>query len=240
MAIEQLAPRAGGPRSPRPDTRLRGSARERRLAAAVLLVLQLLGCSTPAVVNRYDFGLPAAAPAAPADTGTLAATADIEVSAPAWLDTPAVVYRLAYADAGEVHAYAQTQWVAPPARLVEQLLRQAAAGAPACGPGLARNPAAPALRLDVELLEFSQVFATPQASTVALRARARLLALPGRAVLAQRDFDLRTATSPADATGAVHGLRDIAATFAGEVLPWAVGVAPQPCIAPAEDARPVR
>jgi len=208
-----------------------------RRCGALALAAVLAACGTAAPPVRYDFGVPPAPPAAATAVSAPVAVAEVEVAAPAWLDTSALLYRLAYADDTQVHAYAQSQWVAPPARLVEQALRRAAGAAPAC-PGKAASDGAPApAHLAVELEEFSQVFDTPQASRVVLRARARLLAPRSHELLAQHDFDLRTAAISPDAPGAAHGLRDLADTFAGAAVSWAAAQGQGSCAA-AGDALP--
>ena len=201
-----------------------GAARVPGFVLGIILSALLLACSTPAPVVRYDLGVPPVAntpPLAPGPGDYVAA--EVEVLAPAWLDTPALLYRLAYADESQVHAYAQSQWVAPPARLVEQAMRRLGAVQRSCGGSATREaaPDAAATRLAVELEEFSQVFDAPQASRVVLSARARLLAARTHAVLAQRDFDLRSAAPSADAPGAVHALQELTNLFAASVTTWA-------------------
>jgi cholesterol transport system auxiliary component len=207
-----------------------------RVPAAILLCGLLLACSTPPAMVRYDFGVPApagtAAPTGPADY----TAAGIEVLAPPWLDTPAVLYRLSYADESQLHAYAQSQWVAPPARLLELALRQAGSvhRALSCGGSGTREAAAAAAtaQVVVDLEEFSQVFEAAQSSHVVLRARVRLLAARTRALVAQREFDLRSAAISPDAPGAVHGLRDLGRAFAADALTWAAAQALRPCDPP--------
>jgi hypothetical protein len=48
-----------------------------------------------------------------------------DVSAPAWLDSPSITYRLAYLDAARPQAYADSRWVASPAELIAVRLRGA-------------------------------------------------------------------------------------------------------------------
>jgi len=148
---------------------------------------------------------------------------DVVVWSPAWLDTPAVLYRLAYADESRLHAYAQTQWAAAPARLIEQALKgvRPADAARAC-----EAVADASTRMEIDLLEFSQDFDTPQASHVVLRARVRLMTGHARAAVARRDFDLRAPAPSPDAPGAVHGLRDLAVSFANQAVVWAASAAP--------------
>jgi len=199
--------------------RMFGGSRCLALFAAALVA----ACATPApTINRYDFGAPAgqATNAALAD----ADTPDVVVLAPVWLDNPSVLYRLGYADASQLHAYAQTQWVSAPTRLLEQALMLAGAGnAPrACGEALAA-----AGRLEVNLQEFSQNFDSPQSSHVVLRARARLLAAHTHALLAQHQFDLRAPAATPDGPGAVHGLGTLAHDFAAAAFAWAASCPPE-------------
>lgn len=182
-------------------------------------LLGACGTSTPGI-ERYDFGVPAA----PASGGQAASAApDIVVWSPAWLDTPAVLYRLAYADESRLQAYAQTQWAAPPARLVEQALK---AAAPADSPRTCEPASDMPARMEVDLLEFSQVFETPQASHVVLHARVRLMTGHARAAIARHDFDLRAPAPTPDGPGAVHGLRDLARAFASQAVSWGAAAAP--------------
>jgi len=186
-------------------------------AAVVMAAAQLAACSTPApAIKRHDFGVP---PAAPGDAARApGATPEVTVSAPIWLDTPSVLYRLDYADDSQLHAYAQTQWVAAPSRLLEQALL---ASGPTDDPRVCSAAGGAPVRLDVNLQEFSQAFDKPGDSHVVLRAKVRVLSTHTHAVLAQRQFDLRAAAPTPDGPGAVHGLRDLAQTFAASALAWA-------------------
>ncbi len=228
-----------GARSARPLVMRRGRvpARAPRVLAVLALLALCQACGTPpGPINRYDFGTAAHAGAAePADPPASARSGDsdldldIDVVAPAWLDTVAVVYRLDYVDASQVHAYAQSQWAAPPARLLEHLLRQRRLAVPPCPAGRVRDPSADGTRLRVDLQEFSQGFSSPDTSAVVLRARARLLAPHTHALVAQRDFDLRAAAAAPDASGAVHGLRDLSFELSDKLLSWAAGAVPLAC-----------
>jgi len=182
------------------------------LAAALLAACG----TTPPAGSRYDFGPVPAAAAAPAQAAEM--PPGVVVVAPVWLDSPSVLYRLAYDDETQLHAYAQTQWVAAPSRLLEQALASAsAASAPrSCGDASA-TPA----RIEVNLEEFSQDFDSPRESHVVLRARVRVLAARTHALLAQRQFDLRAPASSPDGPGAVHGLGGLARGFAAAATAWA-------------------
>lgn len=182
----------------------------------LVTAIALSACATPAPsIQRYDFGVPAADAVKASPAGT--ATVDVAVTAPVWLETPAVLYRLGYADAAQLRAYGQVQWVAAPARLMEQALL---AVSPGERPSACRGTSVAPPLLDVNLQEFSQDFDSPGQSHVVLRARVRVLAGHTHAVLAQRQFDLRAVAPSPDGPGAVHGLRDLARSFAADALAW--------------------
>ena len=95
-------------------------------SSAVLAVLA--GCSAlpdkPVRPTVYDFG-PGAVAAQPANRmAPLPTLALDEVQASAALDSTAVLYRLAYADAQALRPYAQARWSMTPAQLLRQRLRE--------------------------------------------------------------------------------------------------------------------
>ncbi len=84
----------------------------------------LTACALPERVPaplRYDFGPPMVATAA-TQPGTRALLA-LRVQASPALDSPSMLYRLAYADAQQLRAYSQARWALLPAELVQQRLR---------------------------------------------------------------------------------------------------------------------
>ncbi|SPE21349.1 putative lipoprotein [Burkholderiales bacterium] len=188
-----------------------------RVAAAAPALL--VACTTPTVnVTQYDLGLPPASAALDqraANARTLA-----EVSAPAWLDNPSIAYRLAYDDANQVHGYAQSRWVAAPASLLVQRLRERLPITLLPVIARADTTLATDYLLQVELDEFSQVFDTPQASRALLRARATLIDLRRHELIAQRVFEVQRPAAPPNALGAVLGLRDAVDEFITELLRW--------------------
>ena len=114
----------------------------KRFAVVFLAVFALAGCSAlpdkPARATVYDFGpgavalqpasrqppLPNALPSASPPVFTLAPLSLDEVQASAALDSTAVLYRLAYADAQALRPYAQARWSMTPAQLLRQRLRE--------------------------------------------------------------------------------------------------------------------
>ena len=146
--------------------------------------------------------------------GTLAAAvplATLEVRAAAWLDTPAQLYRLAYADATQRQAYANSRWAATPAALLERHLQRRFASEQAGG-----------CRLGIALDELEQRFASPQSSRVVLEARAALLPAraSGIAPLAQQTFRIEQAVPTPDARGGVAATRAAADALAQDLSRW--------------------
>lgn len=107
----------------------------RRVAATFLTPLALsavlAGCSAlpdkPTRATVYDFG-PGAVATQPANRAApspmLAPLALDEVQSSAALDSTALLYRLAYADAQALRPYAQARWSMTPAQLLRQRLRE--------------------------------------------------------------------------------------------------------------------
>ena len=158
-------------------------------------------------VGAYDFGLPAPAPAVP-----LKGLSHALVTAPNWMDSTALHYRLAYANAARPATYAQTRWVSTPSNLVEARLRERAVGG-----GVLLGGAGPALR--IELDEFTQVFEQEKSSRAVVRARASLAT--GRAVTAQKSFLIEVPANTPDGPGGAAALAQAANRLVDEVLAWA-------------------
>lgn len=190
--------------------------------AVLLAACVLAGCSLgpqrePA--ESYDLGPPRGdASSKPAMTAVLLLP---EISAPAWLDGNGIIYRLGYESDVHPQAYAGSRWVAPPAARLSQRLRGRFAGV--AGGVLTNADGARAdYALRVELEEFSQSFTAPDTSRVNLRARASLVRLADRALVAQRVFSVERAAPTADARGAVAALGAASDEFVGLLLAWTV------------------
>ncbi len=128
-----------------------------------------------------------------------------EVQAPVWLGTPAMQYRLAYAEPERRFSFAESRWVAPPAELLDSALRR--------GKIVTRNRfEADGCQLHVELQEFIQVFDAPASSRALMEARVSLLAPRNARLLAQRSFRQSPsagADARAGAAGFVVAVRDM-------------------------------
>ena len=199
----------------------------------VSILLVLTGCALPSPPARYatyDFGpgllsAPAANRLAP--LGPLA-VAEIEVQ-PA-LDSTAVLYRLAYADAQKLQPYTLARWSMTPAQLIRQRLKEQLAQRRALlnpgegGPEGAPSP--PTLRIELE--EFSQLFEAPGSSVGLLRLRATLVrpSPSGDKLLAQRSVIVQRPATGADAPGGVRALTAAADAAVQALDEWLAQVAP--------------
>ncbi len=176
------------------------------LVAAVLLAACGVGPKAREPVGAYDFGLPdAARPVA------VKSLNQALVTAPNWLDSPQLFYRLAYANAARPAAYAQTRWVSTPTNLIEARLKERAVAG-----GAVLGGAGPILR--VELDEFSQVFDQEKSSRGVLRARASLIS--NREVTAQKAFAIEVPAATPDGPGGAAALAQAANRLIEDVLVW--------------------
>jgi cholesterol transport system auxiliary component len=166
----------------------------RLLIVLLVWIVTLFGCAgrgRQIEVAQYDLGNRGA------DNDVAASRVSylrsIQVKAPAWLDTTAMQYRLAYAQPAQRHSYTESRWAAPPGLLVEHLLRQnllAAAPSGTC-------------TLQIELDEFIQNFADAKSSQAEIRLRAIVLQPSGGAPLTGNTFAIAHDALSADARGGV-------------------------------------
>jgi cholesterol transport system auxiliary component len=189
---------------------------------ALLLTGVLLGaCSTVRTethATSYDFGSLRAAGEA---TSALPPLSIAEATAPASMHSPAMFYRLAYANDQQAQAYAHSRWSMPPAQLFVQRLKSRIGRAG--GTVLPATDGAiniPSLRIDVD--DFIQVFESPATSSgqVALRATV----MQGRALVAQKTFLKQVATPTPDAAGGARALVEASDAVITDMLAWLVTV----------------
>jgi cholesterol transport system auxiliary component len=197
-----------------------------RLPAGRLAVMALgLACgscgispiSTPPEVTQYDFGPAPAKNPAPALRQSLLI---YDVSAPGWLDSPVIYYRLAYQDAARPLAYADSRWVGSPAELIGGRVRGRLAGS---GKGGIVHPAdgtRASYALRVELDEFMQVFDAPGQSRAVVRLRASVLGK--NALLAQKNFSVERPAGTPDAEGGVRALIAASDEAVDQLVAWTV------------------
>lgn len=182
-----------------------------RLWVLAVMVFLLAGCvgSTPraTAIARHDLGDPA---------GRWAENAivirDVEVRAAPWLDSPALLYRLADTAPLRRQSYAESRWVAPPGELLERWLERLILPVQPAG------EASGGCRLVLWLDELEQRFGSPRASEVVLFARAGLWR--GKRILAQQTVQIvRPAPTP-DSAGGVQATRAAAEALAEALAQW--------------------
>jgi ABC-type uncharacterized transport system auxiliary subunit len=185
-----------------------------RWLACLILCLNLSGCfsggkrggDSPLAV--YDFGPAAASLRAVPRKQPVA----LEVRAPLWFDSQGIDYRLAYEDAARQREYARTRWAGPPVQLIQQRLIQQ------LGLSMAGQSQARCL-LRIEIAEFSQVFATADASRGVLQGRVVLLDR-SRQQLAELVLNLEKPSPSPDARGGVTALTGAVDQLAADLADW--------------------
>ncbi len=191
----------------------------------ILAVMALAGCAAPraqAPVALYDFGLQRLTAVSDASgiSGDLRLRASILVPdalAPVWLDSTAILYRLAYQDLARVYAYGGSRWAATPATLLTQRIRNRIAMVNDDGVVNAAEGARTDYALRLELEEFTQIFDTAGHSRAVIKLRASLIDRRTRLLLSQRSFSIEQPAPAPNAPGAVHAL-----TEASDNLIWAL------------------
>jgi cholesterol transport system auxiliary component len=197
-----------------------------RRSAVLLSALTLAACSSLQPAPRqqvYDFGPGPQRAVVARGVAVLPPLGLPEVEASAALDSPALLYRLAYADVQELHPYAQARWSMPPAQLLRQRVREQLAQQRTVLSGPEANASsAPVLRLELE--EFSQVFSSVRDSSALLRVRATLL-VPGALrntlrVQAQTTLVLNQPAGRPDAAAGVAALAQASDALALKLQDW--------------------
>ena len=190
--------------------------------AAAALCLACAACGISAITsspetNQYDFGPASAKNSA---QGLRQPLLIYDVSAPAWLDSPLIYYRLAYEDAARPQAYADSRWVSSPAQLITGRLRERLAASGKGGIVHPSDGSRASYALRVELDEFTQVFDAPGESKAVVRLRASVLGK--NALLAQRSFSVERAVSSPDAEGGVRALIGASDEVLDQLVAWTV------------------
>lgn len=185
----------------------------------------LVGCSfssnKPTSLALYDLGLKPVSEVqvAPVDVSIMMT----EITAPIWLTSPAMQYRLAYHDPARTYHYAHSRWVTAPAKLLtrriqDDLSQLTHKGVISSHEGLKSDYA-----LHIELEEFTQVFDQPQSSRAMIRLRANLVARATRQLISQQKFSVEKMTPTADAAGAVATLIQLSDQVSLELMQWLTG-----------------
>lgn len=150
-----------------------------------------------------------------------------DTTAPVWLDNKSIHYRLLYHNPTQSYAYANNRWIATPAALLTQQLRNR----------IVANTQEQVIKdssiatadhvLHTELEEFSQLFDSATDSRIVIGLRASLIKRNTRKLLAQKDFHI-TATAPsADAAGAVSAFSMASNQLLDELINWLAAALPR-------------
>ncbi|MER0204064.1 MAG: hypothetical protein DU480_09455 [Nitrosomonas sp.] len=203
-----------------------------RIFLLLTIICLLPGCtvlhkSHPTAV--YDFGIQtppsSQSPAQPAQLRRHSLLV-ADTTAPVWLDSKAIHYRLLYHNPAQSYTYANNRWIATPAALFTQQLRnRIAAGTQE--QVIKDNSIATADHvLHTELKEFSQVFDTATDSRIVVGLRASLIERNTRKLLAQKDFNITAKAPSADAVGAVSALGAASNQLLNELVNWLAATLP--------------
>jgi cholesterol transport system auxiliary component len=172
---------------------------------ALCLAAALAACSgAPTAPRAFDLGIAAAGTPLPAiNIGGVRAIAPF--------DGADMYYRLAWRNSAELAAFTGSVWAAPPAELLrKQLLRASREGVGKC-------------TLEVEIQEFTQVFASKEASEARLELRTWLAGRSGR--FASRGWSVVEPNAGADAAAGAAAFARAADRAVGELGRW---IAAQP------------
>lgn len=142
-------------------------------------------------------------------------------------NSQAVLYRYAYADAQQLRAYQQARWSQPvPQLLGQQLRQQLELRRPVLEEGfsparLRQEQQAP-LALQVDVLQFEQVFTSEAQSHAQVRLRATLWAPQpqGDRLLGQRTFEYQRPAPTPDAAGGAWALAQAAQAAVAAIDSW--------------------
>lgn len=204
-----------------------------------LTLLALAGCALPGQPQRpavYDFG-PGPLTSAPASEAPRLPPLVVDmVDANPALDSTAVLYRLAYADAQQLRPYSLARWSMTPGQLLRQRLRETLGqrrtllnpgDGGEIGAGSASDRQRP-LTLRIELEEFSQLFTTPDASVGLLRLRASVAQAgpKGETAVRQRSFIVQRSAPSADAAGGVRAMTAATDAVVQELDQWLQSMGP--------------
>lgn len=193
----------------------------------ILIFCLLSGCATwhrsQPLVAIYDFGLPQSSPHSknrlqPPQQRNSILIAD--ATAPAWLNSTAIHYRLLYHNPTQSYTYAHSRWIATPAAILTQKIRSRIVTDTHEQVIRDSGTAKADYVLQIDLEDFLQVFDTTNDSHVVIGLRASLIERSSRHLLAQKDFSIKEKTPTADTVGAVFALSAASDQLINELISW--------------------
>lgn len=177
------------------------------LAAALTACISQSRTTEPAL---YDLGIAPQSTLRPVAADVPTSAIRVHVSARSWLNDTSMHYRLVYSDDMRTRTYAYARWLAPPAELIGQRLRQrlSQGGAVVNGPGH---------DIEIELEEFTQIFESATNSTGRVSVQVRIL---GSSVSTATFSEEANAPTP-DAAGGVRALSQATDTLITRIAQFA-------------------
>lgn len=203
---------------------------------ALLLILSaflLTGCvafnKSQPTVSIYDFGMQQAQTTKLISQQSLQHRKSLliaDAAAPSWLDNNAIHYRLLYQNPTQSYTYASSRWIATPAALLTQQIRNRIVASTSEQVIKDNSTAKADYALHIELEEFTQLFDAADASHIVIGLRASLVERNTRKLLAQKDLSIAEKTPTADAAGAVFALSSASNQLINELVDWLIAELP--------------
>jgi cholesterol transport system auxiliary component len=192
--------------------------------AAAFVLAGCISTTKPVTVEHYTILGSKSAPHenASSSTGAKAPVLRVgQISAPDWLQSTNMYYRLAYRNGAQIAAYSRSDWVAPPPAQLGDRVRRVLAKSGQWSAILGLNDVAPAdLGLNIELNDFEQRFASRNQSAGIVDASATLLDNNANRVVAQHRFHIEKPAPSPDAQGGVKALGKASRAFANKLAGW--------------------
>lgn len=174
-------------------------------------------------VSTYDFGSQAASNTAqlPNQSNLMPKSILIaNATTPSWLESTAIYYRLLYHNPTQTYAYANSRWIAAPAALFTQQIRNRIITDTLEFVTKDSATAKTDYVLHIELEEFMQLFDTATESRIAIGFHASLIERNTRKLIAQKSFNRTEKTPSADAAGAVLAFSTTSHELIDELVNW--------------------
>lgn len=143
-----------------------------------------------------------------------------DATAPVWLDSGAIQYRLTYHNPTQLYTYANSQWAATPAAMLTRQIRNrllTETGYPVIKPG---DGAQADYTLQVDLIEFTQFFPSTDSSHAVINLNASIIKRNTRTLFAQHNFSIQQQTTTTDAAGAVKALTEASDKLTKYLVDW--------------------
>ena len=187
----------------------------KRLLLIVAILMLFSGCGAPRkhAVARYDFG---AAPQA-IKAALPVRLQLLPVSAPHWVNSDSINYRLAYRQGNQIAAYTESAWIVSPAELIALRLHSVSPDHFFAAGNLSAR-AHCTLQLGLET--FEQVFDTPDTSHARVTLHVMLSGRKSRELIAQADMHSTIAAATPDARGGSAALVAASDASVQQTLLW--------------------